>query len=235
MTPSPPAQTRTQRQGARSRQKILDAAERLMAERGFAATSIAAIRKESGLPASSIYWHFESKDGLLAGVMERGAERWLADFGNPRDLPGDARQRLHAYVERSFSSVETQPPDFLRLSILLALERKEIDRASLDTILRVRAQGRELFGMAIGDALSHPDPQIADRIVAECTTFALAFMEGSYVTHFIEPEGTLPDRLATQLEIALVALAEDIASRATPVRTCEPIQSRSGAKEAAAR
>ncbi|MBW2273449.1 MAG: TetR/AcrR family transcriptional regulator [Deltaproteobacteria bacterium] len=237
MAPSSPQQTRTQRQGARSREKILDAAEQLMGERGFAATSISAIRKESGLPASSIYWHFESKEGLLAAVMERGAERWLTEFGNPRDLPGDARQRLHAYIERGFSSVETQPPDFLRLSILLALERKEIDRASLDTILRVREQGRELFGMAIRDALPHRDPQVASQIAAQCTTFALSFMAGSYVTHFIEPEGVTPDPLAVQLEIGLVALAEDIASRALPARKSAPLDTGYAVevKEAAAR
>jgi AcrR family transcriptional regulator len=229
MNPSPPPKTRTQRQGARSREKILDAPERLMAERGFAATSIAAIRKESGLPASSIYWHFESKEGLLAAVMERSAERWLRDFGNPRDLPGDGRQRLRAYIERCFSSVDTRPPEFLRLSILLTFERKEIDRASLEPILRVRDQGRELFGMAIRDALPHREARVAQRIVAECTQLALAFMEGSFITHNIAshgveppPEGIGPERLARQLEIALVALAEDIAQQPGPLGQCLP-------------
>ena len=233
MPPSSPAQTRTQQQGARSREKILDAAERLMGERGFAATSIAAIRKESGLPASSIYWHFESKEGLLAAVMERGAERWLREFGDPSDLPGNARQRLRAYIERGFTSVETRPPDFLRLSILLALERKEIDRASLETILRVREQGRGLFAMAIRDALPHPDMRLAGRIVAECTNFSLAFMEGCFITHTIDPESVEPDRLAAQLDIALVALAEDIASRPAPSATCTLPETRREAKDLA--
>jgi AcrR family transcriptional regulator len=222
MSPSRSTQTRTQRQGARSREKILDAAERLMAERGFSATSIAAIRKESGLPASSIYWHFQNKEGLLAAVMQRSAARWLSEFGNPHELPGDARERLRAYVERGFSSIGSRPPDFLRLSILLALEREEIAPASLAMILQVRKRGRELIGAALRDAFPHPDPGIADEIVAECTPFALAFMEGSFITHKIEPEGTEASRLAVQLEVALVALANDVAGRATPLAPSTP-------------
>lgn len=48
-------------------------ASRLMATRGYDGTSISALAKSSGLPASSIYWHFGSKEGVLKAVMERGA------------------------------------------------------------------------------------------------------------------------------------------------------------------
>src|SRR5687767_10421400 len=70
--------TKRQQQGQSSRELILDATERLMATRGYAATSISDIRSACGLPASSIYWHFGSKEGVLAAVMERGADRFFA-------------------------------------------------------------------------------------------------------------------------------------------------------------
>ena len=72
------ARTRKQAQGDNSRGLILDTTERLMGTRGYAATSISDICKACGLPASSIYWHFGSKDGVLAAVMERGAARFFA-------------------------------------------------------------------------------------------------------------------------------------------------------------
>ena len=50
-------------QGAKSRDEILDAAMRMMSVRGFDGTSVADIARESGLPNSSIYWHFNSKAG----------------------------------------------------------------------------------------------------------------------------------------------------------------------------
>src|SRR5215212_8700604 len=70
--------TKKQQQGVASRELILDATERLMATKGYAATSISDIRNACGLPPSSIYWHFGSKEGVLAAVMERGADRFFA-------------------------------------------------------------------------------------------------------------------------------------------------------------
>jgi AcrR family transcriptional regulator len=67
------------RRGARSREAVLDAAERLMAEQGYEAASVAALVEEAGIPASSIYHYFGSKEGVLLAVMERGAERFFAE------------------------------------------------------------------------------------------------------------------------------------------------------------
>jgi len=75
---APPQLTKKQQQGEQSRELILDATERLMATNGYAATSISDIRRACGLPPSSIYWHFGSKEGVLAAVMERGANRFFA-------------------------------------------------------------------------------------------------------------------------------------------------------------
>ena len=65
--------TRREELGIQSRRKIVDAAAALMAERGFAGTSISAVSRRSGLPSGSIYWHFDSKEDLLAAVVEGGA------------------------------------------------------------------------------------------------------------------------------------------------------------------
>ena len=87
------ARTRKQLQGENSRELILDATERLMGTRGYAATSISDICKACGLPASSIYWHFGSKDGVLAAVMERGATRFFAAI--PPRAPYTSRLRTN--------------------------------------------------------------------------------------------------------------------------------------------
>jgi len=46
------------------------------------------------LPASSIYWHFEDKDDLLAAVIERGFANWLTAWQFPDE--GDAPDRRSA-------------------------------------------------------------------------------------------------------------------------------------------
>jgi len=61
-------------QGARSaytRARILDAAERLFAEKGHDATSLREITAMAGVNLSSVNYHFGSKDGLVQAVCQR--------------------------------------------------------------------------------------------------------------------------------------------------------------------
>lgn len=76
--------------GVESRQRILDAAVEIAGERGYEGTSIAAVSAKCGLPASSIYWHFKDKDDLIAAVIERSFDTWLAAVDLP-DEEGEAR------------------------------------------------------------------------------------------------------------------------------------------------
>lgn len=52
--------------------RILDAAEALFAERGFAGVSVREIAGRVGLNQASIYNHFPSKQALYEAVLERG-------------------------------------------------------------------------------------------------------------------------------------------------------------------
>lgn len=54
-----------------TREKILDAAEGLIIEHGFAATSLRAIAQEAGVNLAATHYHFGSKSGLLAAVFHR--------------------------------------------------------------------------------------------------------------------------------------------------------------------
>lgn len=80
-----------------SRDLLLDVAEKLMAAQGYHRTSIADIRRSSGLPVGSIYHHFKNKAGLLAGVIERGSRRFFANLPRAEDIPGSTEEALVAY------------------------------------------------------------------------------------------------------------------------------------------
>lgn len=54
-----------------SRERLLDAAEQLFAERGFDATSTRDIAARSGDTLGTLSYHFGSKDGLLGEVIRR--------------------------------------------------------------------------------------------------------------------------------------------------------------------
>jgi len=61
-----PKTPRRSRQGQESRQRIIDATFEIAHEQGYQGTSIAKVSARSGLPASSVYWHFADKADLLA-------------------------------------------------------------------------------------------------------------------------------------------------------------------------
>lgn len=190
--------TKRQRQGEDSRELILDATERLMSTQGYAATSISHIRKETGLPASSIYWHFGSKEGVLAAVMERGAERYFAQI--PRNAPDVETQRA------AVAKLMVANPDFFRLMYMLSLERSD-HPAVAAAIRRVRDTAIKGFHDVIAQML--PDdiaPEKADRVVTELATVATAMSDGIFFADHLEPDSTDVDRMYVRLIQAIQAL-----------------------------
>jgi TetR/AcrR family transcriptional regulator, acrAB operon repressor len=65
-----------QEQSARSQRVLIEAATSLFAERGYRDTSVQAIAERAGVSRGSIFWHFESKEGLLWAVAARAFESW---------------------------------------------------------------------------------------------------------------------------------------------------------------
>lgn len=191
------AQTKRQQQGESSRGQILDAAERLMSTQGYAATSISHIRAECGLPASSIYWHFGSKEGVLAAVMERGAERFFAQIPRHGDLETTRAAAAKLLAEH---------PEFLRLTYILSLERSA-DPAVGAAVRRVRdtaiAGFRDVIRQMIPDGV---EPEHAERVVAELASFATALSDGVFFADHLEPESTDVDRMYTRMFQAVAAL-----------------------------
>src|SRR5260370_14596246 len=54
-----------------TKEKILDTAERLMGERGYAATSLRQIIAEAGVNLAAVHYHYGSKEDLLDAVVLR--------------------------------------------------------------------------------------------------------------------------------------------------------------------
>ena len=109
-----------------------------MAARGYSGTEHLGHARESGLPASSIYWHFTSETGVLTAVMERGAARFFGDLETVEAPAGDSpRDVIGAELARAGQWIDAHP-EFLRLFILLLLSGE----GDLDVVRRVREDGR---------------------------------------------------------------------------------------------
>lgn len=72
-----PARRRRSNEDSATRTALLDAAEALMLEEGYAAVSSRRIAKRAGLP-NAIHYYFETMDDLFIELFWRGAARSLA-------------------------------------------------------------------------------------------------------------------------------------------------------------
>jgi AcrR family transcriptional regulator len=166
--------------GERSRQAILDAAAEIAGERGYDGTSIALVSERSGLPASSIYWHYEDKDALIAAAIERSFGEWLDGASVlPPPAAGSTRwDRLGALAERTAKGVKTSR-SFLRLGLLLSLERREEEPSARRMFLQVR---EEAFRRMI-TAFTELFPELDEVAIAQLVTFSIAIADGLFISN----------------------------------------------------
>ena len=66
--------SRMLKNGGDTRERLLEAAERLYLERGYGATSIEAVVEAAGLTKGALFHHFDSKHDLALALIERYAE-----------------------------------------------------------------------------------------------------------------------------------------------------------------
>jgi AcrR family transcriptional regulator len=194
------------RRGARSREAVLDAAERLMAEQGYDAASVAALVEEAGIPASSVYHYFGSKEGVLLAVMERGAERFFAELPDLDRRLGSQRAHLRALIDQVATTLARHPA-FLRILVVMAAQpvdagegevHRVVDRVRELALKRLRVQMQVVFGL-------HPASDAADHLAR----FALAAFDGAFLAHQSRPETGIGD-LLQHLPAALIAVRRDV-------------------------
>lgn len=90
--------------GIERRRKMLDAALRLLCEKGFDGISIADVVKEAGGSLSSAYKFFRNKEGLLFAVFEE-TMRKMSGMVSTIELSGDSfSERLSAFIRAVFDA-----------------------------------------------------------------------------------------------------------------------------------
>lgn len=162
--------------GVESRLRILDATVEIAGERGYEGTSIAAVSAKCGLPASSIYWHFKDKDDLIAAVIERSFETWLMAVELPDEETGTPMERVAAMAANVAKSL-VDAPDFLRLGLMLALERRPTEPRGRTVFLQVR----DIAGQKIAEVVKILFPDLDEDEVHTLTTYAVAGADGLFI------------------------------------------------------
>jgi AcrR family transcriptional regulator len=160
--------------GELSRERILDAATEIAAERGYEGASIALVSAKCGLPASSIYWHFTNKDDLIAAVIERSFGDWLRAWQVPAE--GTPRDRL-AGMAMQIAKALLDSPDFIRLGLMLALERRPVEPRARAMFLQSRVQTCD----QLTETMRGFAPDLTEAQVQLLVTYAMAGADGLFI------------------------------------------------------
>jgi AcrR family transcriptional regulator len=165
--------------GEVSKQRILEAATEIAVERGYEGTSIGLVSERSGLPASSIYWHFKDKDALIAAVIDRSFETWLRNAGADEDDAGaSVDEQLTAMMKRTMTSL-LESSDFLRLGLMLSLERRAEEPTARRRFLTVRDEALQNTVATFGRLF----PALDEKALRQLAALAMATADGLFIAN----------------------------------------------------
>lgn len=142
----------------RTRQRLMAAAESVIAEKGFAAASVEEICERAGFTRGAFYSNFDTKDDLALALLRANADGYLA--GADRAIAAALAHRadddpVEDLIERAVDTfVATQPSE--RTQLLLEAELKLHAARNPDfgaAYARFDAEMTRLFGATIRDTL----------------------------------------------------------------------------------
>ncbi|MBP8533134.1 TetR/AcrR family transcriptional regulator [Streptomyces sp. MK37H] len=128
---------------AATKTRILDAAEELFGEHGFAATSLRNVTDAAGVNIAAVNYHFGSKEGLLRAVAQRAMAATNAE-----------RERL--LEELTATDDEPAVHDLVRVFVT----------TGADVVGRHGHRGRHV-ARVLGRVVCEPDPRIRRLFAAE--------------------------------------------------------------------
>ncbi|MFO0562088.1 MAG: TetR/AcrR family transcriptional regulator [Polyangiales bacterium] len=90
------------------RERILRAAVKVFAKKGFYASRVSEIAKAAGVADGTIYLYFDSKDDVLESLFEDRTDRLLSVLRTELAKHEDARSRLRRLIELQLGLLEGQ-------------------------------------------------------------------------------------------------------------------------------
>jgi AcrR family transcriptional regulator len=214
------------RQGS-TRERLLEAAIEMFAERGYAATGVDALCRRAGVAKTGLYWEFQNKVGLLNAVIDQVVTEWVDQIHEAACAAGSARERLDVALKMVRRRVEERPEVFRVLLVVLA-ERSQVDEEAREALRRFYRSAHAALLSGIQESLQGTLP--SDKLSVICD-FVLAMIEGVLLRTQVYGSSDM-DSLFEVLRTSIILLVRDLvlttqgqpsaAARVTDVRPVEP-------------
>ena len=198
-----PVARRTQEErSAEMRQRLMDAAIDLLAERGYEQVSTTMIARRAGVSNGALTHHFPTKAELMGAAFEALMFEWQER--RFQDLyPNDGDDRLAQYVRHCWNVVFSQPRYLGVVELMLTARGDPVLRERVSLALQRfgptrRRIERDLIGFDIDDPVRGP---ILD--------LALSVLRGMALQSNVNPSHTQdPELLETWLSMMALKLQE---------------------------
>ncbi|MCU6498764.1 TetR family transcriptional regulator [Rugamonas sp. A1-17] len=145
--PAPKKRGRPQKgEGGGLRAELLEKSALLFRTKGYDNTTVREIAAAAGIQAGSWFYHFKSKQDILAAIMEQGLARSLAEIEAIASQPLPPRDLLHQLVEAHLHTLLA--PDHHFIAVLL-YEWRSLDQPARDRIVALKDRYEAVWDDAI--------------------------------------------------------------------------------------
>lgn len=193
-----PEQDGRRRRGEATRLRTIEAALALFAEDGYSATSVGAIAKLAGVGTQSIYHAFGNKEGVLAAAMETAAEQFHAD------LESAASAQTPEIAVQRMAEVFVQSPQYLRLHLVLILERRNGDAALLERAAALRLKGRSMAQLQLEETFGRFLPaERRAQVIDDLGRLLMMFLDGAFIERQVNDDEAQFRRLFELIAVAM--------------------------------
>lgn len=171
------------------RSDIIQAAAQIFREKGYHATSMRAIADAVHLRKASLYHHVESKQEILAAVLDRALDLLIEDLAAivERDLPPERklRQAIVSYIKRLTADAD--------LAAVLLLEHRSLNSALRRRHIARRDRYEELWRIMVRQGIEEGAFREVD---VPLTTFALLGVQNWLITWYRPGGRFTPEQVA---------------------------------------
>jgi TetR/AcrR family transcriptional regulator, transcriptional repressor for nem operon len=210
------------RKGESGKDRILDAAETLIMQRGFAGTSIDDILKGAGLTKGAFFHHFTGKGELARELVERHAQKDITFF---TDLARQAEEKSDDPLEQVFlfmegfeyyvSKLGDQPPGCIYA--VYTYESMQFEPAIRDLVADTLHQWTAIYVRKFHEVLERYEPAMPVT-ARELGEMAVSAIEGGFVLARAYGDGRLTARQSEYFRKYLTLLFAGNAKKAKPKR-----------------
>jgi AcrR family transcriptional regulator len=186
-----------QAKGDSRERQLLEAARRLMEQDGFERASVSELAAAAGVSRPAFYFYFQSKDALLASVIDVTQSEIAAGLDAALRSPGPPLERLAAAIEAA-ADAWWEHRATMSAAIALAAKMPTLEARMTASMDAINTQCAELL-LRHGTA-----PERSDRTAAKALVGTLALLNERAFSHALTTANDRADLIPVQQRLLII-------------------------------